>query len=723
MSLHSLLTVPPEAGTCFLTHQPITSHFKLNSNFKFTCKPQRLKSSSIISQIACSNAKTETVDTNPSVTGQVELIDLENLDTKTSFNDAQDLHQGLSQYESKWVNPSNPRISVLPRQRLRYSKNHTWSPKIAALRALAKKLDFCEPSKDIIFEVLDSFEETLNPSDALVVMNNIYGWETAYYFFQWLNKKKDFQMDTVTYNVTIKVLRRGRQWDKVEELLQNMQDQGIMLDNITCSTVISCARLCNLPHKAVEWFERMNESQCVPDEVTFTSMIDAYGRAGKLREALNLYERARTDGWRPDMKAFCTLLKCFSVSGDFDSALNTFHEMKALGVRPNLVAYNIMFNMLAKIGKPSVAKSLFNEMITMGLSPNRITLISLIRVYSKSRWAVDTLKVWNKMKEKGWSKGLSVNNTLLSMFADLGCVKEAVTLFKEMRQSDDCKPDSWSYTSMITLYTRREEIEEANRMFNEMKEAGFRPSLMVYTCLIQCYGKSKRFDEFVKTFNVLLDEGIIPDDKFCSSLLWILTLCEKEETGKVVECIQNVNPKLGLLVKMLQEEDMNLPVFQEELQIFLKQASKTVQRSFCNSLIDLCHNFNFRERALNLLYLGMRFGLYQNLHTKSPTEWCLDLRSLSFKAAITAFDDWVSNLSKAKKSGEEMPPSLGIQTGRGGHTNSPEQALVALFESHLREIEFPFEKSTTRIGWFFTTRDAAISWLQSRSSWPDDPLL
>ncbi|GLJ22539.1 hypothetical protein SUGI_0424290 [Cryptomeria japonica] len=729
------------AGThSYHTHYPNAFH-NLDSKPKFTHKnnPWRLPSSSISFQVNSSNveikANTETpsiadqlktsvkefLDTEPktpSMADQLKPFAKEFLDTKPPFNDAHEHNQGIAKYKSKsvWVNPSRPRTAALTLHRHNRRQNHKRSPKFEALRLLAQKLDSCQPTQEAVFEVLDSVGYIPIPKDAVITINMIRDSEKVYYFIQWLNKNEEFEMNSIVYNVAMKVLRKGRQWDRVEELLKEMLDREIEPDNITYSTVISCATQCNLFHKAVEWFERMKETGCLPDEVTYTAMLDAFSRNGQVQEALNLYERGRADGWVPDNRAFATLLKMFSIAGDSDAVLEAFQEMKTLGVKPDLIAYNTVLGALAKAGKPSAAKLLFIEMTGAGVIPSQITVTCLIRVYGKARWANDALKLWNIINNEGWTKDMMLYNTLLGMCADLGLMEEAAAIFEEMSQSDQCKPDQWSYTSMIDLYAKRCQIEEVNRTFSEMMEAGFKPTVVICTCLIQCYGKAKRFDDVVKIFNLLLDEGISPDDKLCGSLISVLTFCEKEEFGKVLECIEKANPKLGLCVKMLQDENIGSVVLQEEIRTVFNYALYDTRKHFCNCLIDLCYKFNFPERAHYLLYLGTIFGIYKNLDTKTPSEWCLNLRNLSLKSALTAFDGWISSVSKSLEDGEEMPPLLGIHTGRGTNKQSSQEGLATFFESHLKELNSPFEKSTERVGWFLATRDAAISWLQSRNS-------
>lgn len=88
-------------------------------------------------------------------------------------------------------------------------------------------------------------------------------------------------------------------------------------------------------------------------------------------------------------------------------------------------------------------------------------------------------------------------NTLLAMCADVGYADEAFEIFEDMRSSTTCLPDSWTFSSLITIYSCSGKVSDAERMFNEMIESGFEPTIFVLTSLVQCYGKAKRTDDVV----------------------------------------------------------------------------------------------------------------------------------------------------------------------------------------------------------------------------------
>ncbi|KAL3740920.1 hypothetical protein ACJRO7_022099 [Eucalyptus globulus] len=614
---------------------------------------------------------------------------------------------GSSSRSYIWVNPNSPRASKLRQQ--------SYDARYGLLVNVAESLNSCGSSEDDVFGVLRGLGDKILEQDAVVVLNKMANAENAVLALKYFQQRIRPRREVIMYNVTLKVFRKCRDLERAEKLFAKMLERGVKPDNVTFSTIIGCARMCSLPAEAIEWFNKMPQFGCNPDDVTYSAMIDAYGRAGNVDMALSLYDRARTEKWRVDVGTFSTLIKIYGQTKNFDGCLNVYEEMKALGVKPNLVIYNTLLDAMGRAKRPWQAKILYKELISNGFTPSFATYAALIRAYGKARYSEDALAIYREMKDKGMQLNVILYNTLLAMCADVGYMDEAVEIFEEMKSSGTCQPDSWTFSSLITIYSCSGKVSEAEAMLDQMLEAGFEPNLFVLTSLIQCYGKTQRTDDVVSTFNRLLELAITPDDRFCGCLLNVMTQTPSEDLDKLVYCIEKANPKLGNVVKLLiKEHDSELNFKEEALELF-KSINADVKKAYCNCLIDLCVNANLLEKACELLDLGLTLEIYTDMQSRSATQWSLHLKSLSLGAALTALHVWINDLSKALQSGEELPPLLGINTGHGKHKYS-DKGLASVFESHLKELNAPFHEAPDKVGWFLTTKIAAQSWLESRSS-------
>ncbi|CAI8590524.1 unnamed protein product [Vicia faba] len=514
----------------------------------------------------------------------------------------------------------------------------------------------------------------------------------------------------------MKLFRESRDFEKAEKLFDEMLQRMVKPNGITFSTMISSAALCSMHHKAVEWFEMMPSFECVQDDKLSSGMISFYARVGSVDVALRLYDRAKKEKWKVDKLAFMALIKMYGKLGNYDGCVCVYNDMKVLGVKPNMGTYRNMLHAMGRAKMAWKAKAVYEEMINNGILPNQSTYGAVLHAYCRGSYKEDALSVYKEMKKKGMDVGRVLYNMLLDMCSNVGYVDEAVEIFKDMKCSGTCHPCSVTYSSLISVYSSAGKVSEAEAMLNEMIGCGFEPNILVLTSLAGCYGKTKRTDDVVRIFNQLLDLGISLDNRLCDCLLHVMTQIPKQEHGKITDCIEKANPKLGFVVRYLVEEKEGGVDFRKEAsELFNTIDDYVIKKSLCNSLIDLCVNLDVLDRAHELLSLGHTLGIYTNIQIRSQTRWALHVKSLSTGTALTALHVWINDLSKALESGEELPLVLGIQTAKY-------KSSFSVVESYLKEHNAPFEKDTDT-GWFLTTNEAVKSWLQSRGSSETDAAL
>jgi pentatricopeptide repeat protein len=519
----------------------------------------------------------------------------------------------------------------------------------------------------------------------------------------------------VIYNVTLKVFRKCKDFEGAQKVFDEMLQRGVKPDNITFTTMINCARMSSLSDKAVEWFEKMPGFGCESDAITCSAMVCAYARTNHVDMARRLYDRAKKEKWPIDVVTFSALIKMYDLVGNYDGCLNMYLEMLGLGVKPNVKTYNILLAAMLRGKRHWQAKTIYQEMKSSGVSPDFITYSTLLRVYTRAQLGQDALDVYKEMKGKGMKVGIDLYNVLLAMCADVGSNDEALEIFEDMKSSGTCQPDSWTFSALINVYSNSGKVSEAEGMLDEMIKSGFEPNIFVMVSLVQCYGKAKRIDDVVKVFNRFLNLGIVPDDRFCGCLLNVMIQTPKEELSKLINCLEKANAKLGSVVRYLVEEQHGDRDFRKEASELLNSIDAQAKRPICNCLIDLCVSLNLPDRAHDLLGIGLAHEIYKNIQSRTQTKWSLHLKNLSIGAAMTALHVWINDLSKALESGEKFPPLLGINTGRGKLKNSC-KGIASVFESHLKELNAPFLEVPNEAGWFFITKEAATSWLESRDS-------
>ncbi|KAI5009651.1 hypothetical protein ZWY2020_011788 [Hordeum vulgare] len=400
---------------------------------------------------------------------------------------------------------------------------------------------------------------------------------------RWFLENAEVRNKVILYNV---VLKHYCLHSKTEALWDAMLRDGVQPDNTTFSTVISCARACGPPGKAVEWFEKMPETGCSPDILMYSVLIDTYGRAGDAEMALRLYDHARSERCQLDPVICATVIKVHSTNNNSDDALNVFEEMKVVGVKPTLVVYNTVLDAMGRAMRLWVVKTIHREMVSQKVQPNRATYCCLLQAYTRARYGEDAKIMYRKMKDEVMDIDVVLYNMLLSMCADIGYVEEAEEIFTDMKSSVDtkCKPDSRTYSSMVTLYSCTGNVPGAEAILKEMAQAGFKPNIFILTSLIRCYGKVGCTDDVVRDTPV-------------------------EELGKVVDCIDRSNAQVGTVVKLLVDRKASTESFKEAARGILNDVRGVVKMPYCNCLMDLCVNLGQMEKACALLDAALQLGI------------------------------------------------------------------------------------------------------------------
>ncbi|KAL8249113.1 hypothetical protein R6Q59_005981 [Mikania micrantha] len=489
-----------------------------------------------------------------------------------------------------WVNPKSSKSSKFIQK--------SYDSRYNSLTQVAEALNSCLPVEEDVFSILDcNLGSKLVEQDGIAIINNMINPKTSRIVLEYFLGRCNLSWKLVLYNVTLKVFRKCKDLDGAEKVFDEMLQRGVAPDIVTFSTVIGCARMCGLPGKAVEWFERMSEFKIQPDDAIFSVMIDAYGRIGNVDMALNLYARSRVENWSLGAVTFTTVIRIYGTIGDYNQCLSVFREMKAHGIKPNLDCYNTLLNAITRAKRMSEVKSIHQEIMSSGLRPGWATYAALLRAYCKACCGDDAMNVYSEMKVKGMVLNNVLYNTLLSMCADIGFVGEAIAIFEDMKMSKDCEPDTRTFSTLITMFSRYDKVSEAETTLKEMLEAGFKHDIYVLTNLIQCYVKSHLRDDASRTLDMIMELDLSLDERYISCLLKVMTQMPQEDLGMVARCIDRANPKLGGVVKLVAGLGGVDEIFENEASEVLAHVGGDVKRTYCDCLIDLCIHLKKPEKA------------------------------------------------------------------------------------------------------------------------------
>lgn len=99
---------------------------------------------------------------------------------------------------------------------------------------------------------------------------------------------------------------------------------------------------------------------------------------------------------------------------------------------------------------------------------------------------------------------------MMNVYATGGLYQEAEELFEAMKQ-DGWSPDSFTYLSLIRAYTESLKYSEAEETINSMQQNGVYPSCSHFNLILSAFAKMGLIGEAERIYEELLAAGLNPD--------------------------------------------------------------------------------------------------------------------------------------------------------------------------------------------------------------------
>lgn len=141
------------------------------------------------------------------------------------------------------------------------------------------------------------------------------------------------QTDPFSWNFIIKAYALCGKCQEVLQLLELMQQQGVLLDKFILISILSaCANEPNL--KEGKWLHAfISGSKFEVDVAVGTALITMYGKCGELQHARTLFDKML----ERDLISSSAMIAAYAQHGQCKNALQLFHQMQWQGLMPDQV--------------------------------------------------------------------------------------------------------------------------------------------------------------------------------------------------------------------------------------------------------------------------------------------------------------------------------------------------------------------------------------------------
>ncbi|XP_050105737.1 pentatricopeptide repeat-containing protein At1g62260, mitochondrial [Malus sylvestris] len=254
---------------------------------------------------------------------------------------------------------------------------------------------------------------------------------------------------------------------------------------------------------ARELFDQMVER----DTFSWNTMISGYVHVSDMKEASSLFSKMPN----PDALSWNSLILGYAQVGSLELARGYFEKMP----QKNLVTWNSMIAGYEKNEDFVGAVNLFSWMQLKGEKPDRHTLSSVLSV---STGLVDLnlgMQI-HQLVAKTVIADMPINNSLITMYSRCGAIKEAQTIFDEMK----LQKDVISWNAMIGGYASHGFAAEALELFSLMKRLKVQPTYITFIAVLNACAHAGLVEEGRSQFQSMINEfGIEPSVEHYASLV------------------------------------------------------------------------------------------------------------------------------------------------------------------------------------------------------------
>uniref|UniRef100_A0A453IIY3 DYW domain-containing protein n=1 Tax=Aegilops tauschii subsp. strangulata TaxID=200361 RepID=A0A453IIY3_AEGTS len=249
---------------------------------------------------------------------------------------------------------------------------------------------------------------------------------------------------------------------------------GLDANLFVAHSAISMYARCGRPDDAYQVFDEMQHR----DVVSWNAMISGFAHAGLFQRAVIIFrELVGLQCPQPDAGTMASILPAMGNAKAEDIAFvrEVFDKMQFRG----LISWNAMLSIYAINGLHVKAVELFMRMEKDAVEPDGMTLSTVLPCCGQVSAFSLGKRIHEIIKRKGMCPNMLLENALMDMYANCGCLNDAREVFDAMGSRDVV-----SWTSIISAYGVRGHGTEAINLFENMLGQGLQPDSIAFVAVL-----------------------------------------------------------------------------------------------------------------------------------------------------------------------------------------------------------------------------------------------
>ncbi|KAI4331830.1 hypothetical protein L6164_016785 [Bauhinia variegata] len=242
----------------------------------------------------------------------------------------------------------------------------------------------------------------------------------------------------------------------------------------------------------------------------YAKLVGMYARCADVKSAKLVHGEIKY----PNVFSFNWMVLALAFNGYYEDAIAYFRSMRELGHTGNKFTFSIILKACVGLMDVNKGREVHAMVNKLDLCSDVSIANALIDMYNKCGRISYACHVFDKMVERDVGSWTS----MISGFCNRGEIEQALMLFERM-ELEGLEPNDFTWNAILAAYARSSESNKAFEFISRMKREGFVPDLVSWNALISGFSQNRKAREAFHLFREMLISRIQPNHVTITALL------------------------------------------------------------------------------------------------------------------------------------------------------------------------------------------------------------
>merc|ERR1719161_1561638 len=340
-------------------------------------------------------------------------------------------------------------------------------------------------------------------------------------------REHGLQPNKITYNELINAKVEAWDHNGVWELVAEMKKQGESPNSVTCAILLKALTQKASKQDVTRTMDLVEQMEDQMDEVLFSSVIEACLRVGQLDLLSQQMRKYARQGGLVGLSAptYGSMIKAYGQAQDTERMWELWTEMGKRNIKPTAGTLGCMVDALVKNRCVEDAWELIHETRAdpsrRGLV-NNIIYSTVLKGFAMTKQNEKLFAVYAEIQEHGVEANTIMFNTMINACAGCGAMDRVPQLLVDMKAAG-VKPDTITYSTVVKGHCLSGNVDRAFEVLTEMKADGlYKPDEILYNCLLDGCAKEHRIEDALKLYEDMKAASVAPSNFTLCTLVKLL---------------------------------------------------------------------------------------------------------------------------------------------------------------------------------------------------------